>query len=92
MKSPEASRKEWNVYILRCSDGTLYTGITTDVERRLHEHNQVDSKAARYLKTRRPVELVYQERAPSRGEAMKRERAVKKLSRSRKLKLIQDGI
>ena len=90
MKQPDVPRKDWSVYILRCRDGTLYTGITIDVERRLHEHNQVDSKAARYLKTRRPVELVYQERAPSRGEAMKRERAIKKLSRDRKLKLIQE--
>jgi putative endonuclease len=89
MKSPQASCQEWNVYILRCRDGTLYTGITTDVERRLHEHNQVDSKSARYLKTRRPVVLVYQEKASTRGEAMKRERAIKKLPRSAKLKLVQ---
>jgi putative endonuclease len=92
MNNEEAYSREWTVYILRCSDGTLYTGITTDVERRLHEHNQVDSKAARYLKTRRPFELVYQENAPSRGEAMKRERAIKNLARNRKLKLISGDI
>jgi len=91
MKSGGTSRREWTVYILRCSDGTLYTGITTNVVRRLYEHNQVDSKSAHYLKTRRPVELVYQEKAPSRGEAMKRERAIKKLPRSSKLRLIQEG-
>ena len=89
MKAGDRSRREWHVYILRCHDSTLYTGITTDVKRRLREHNQVDSKAARYLKTRRPVELVYQEKASSRGEAMKREREIKKLPRSGKLKLVQ---
>lgn len=89
MNPEDASPREWTVYILRCRDGTLYTGITTDIERRMYEHNTVDSKSARYLKTRRPVELVYQEKAASRGEAMKRERAIKNLPRSRKLKLIQ---
>jgi putative endonuclease len=87
--SGEVVNREWTVYILRCSDGTLYTGITTDVERRVREHNEVDSKSARYLKTRRPVELVYQESARTRGEAMKRERAIKSLPRVRKLRLIR---
>lgn len=89
MNSGEVVNREWTVYILRCSDGTLYTGITTDVERRVREHNEVDSKSARYLKTRRPVELVYQESARTRGEAMKRERAIKSLPRVRKLRLIR---
>ncbi|MFN2159280.1 MAG: GIY-YIG nuclease family protein [Anaerolineales bacterium] len=89
MNSEEVVNREWTVYILRCSDGTLYTGITTDVERRVREHNEVDSKSARYLKTRRPVELVYQESARTRGEAMKRERAIKSLPRVRKLRLIR---
>jgi putative endonuclease len=89
VNSEEVVNREWTVYILRCSDGTLYTGITTDVERRVREHNEVDSKSARYLKTRRPVELVYQESARTRGEAMKRERAIKSLPRVRKLRLIR---
>ena len=75
------------VYILECSDQTLYTGITTDVDKRLEEHNTSD-KGAKYTKARRPVRLLYCEDAPDRSSASKREYAIKKLTRSEKLKLI----
>jgi len=75
------------IYILRCSDDTLYTGITTDLERRLDEHNNSD-KGAKYTKLRRPVDLVYSEESEDRSSASKREYAIKKLSRKEKLELI----
>ena len=74
------------LYLLRCGDGTLYTGITTDVERRAEEHNA--GKGAKYTRSRRPVEVVYREACGSRSEALRREIAVKKLSRQEKLALI----
>ncbi|NVK24133.1 MAG: GIY-YIG nuclease family protein [Gammaproteobacteria bacterium] len=76
----------WYVYVLRCADDSLYTGITTDKERRLTQHNA--GKAAKYTRVRTPVEMVYSESASDRSEATKREMAIKKLSRSQKLKLI----
>ncbi|MEA3370344.1 MAG: GIY-YIG nuclease family protein [Campylobacterota bacterium] len=75
------------VYILECSDKTLYTGIATDVERRLDEHNN-SQKGAKYTKVRRPVELVYSEESENRSSASKREHEIKKLSRKQKLELI----
>lgn len=78
----------WYVYILRCADGTLYTGITTDVLRRIEEHNSHDRLAARYTRSRRPVELVYAERSDDRASAGRREAAIKKMSRSAKLALL----
>lgn len=74
----------WFVYILRCADGSFYTGITTDVERRLEEHNASDRLGARYTRSRRPVSLAYFEEAPSRGEATKREAAIRRLGRAGK--------
>ena len=88
MREETPGESAWVVYIAQAGDGTFYTGITKDVERRMHEHNQVDSKSAKYLRTRRPVKLVYRENAGSQGEAMKRERAIKNLSRERKEQLI----
>ena len=79
--------KEWWVYIVACSDGSLYTGITTDRERRIAEHND-SKKGAKYTRNRRPVDLVYSEMHPDRSTASKREYEVKKLSRAEKLKLI----
>ena len=76
----------WWVYILRCADDSLYTGITTDKERRLKQHNA--GKAAKYTRVRTPVEMVYSESAENRSEATKREMAIKKLTRQQKLKLI----
>lgn len=77
----------WCVYILRCADGSLYTGITTDSARRLAEHNGDGPRGARYTRSRRPVELVYAETAPSRDAAARREAAIKRFDRARKLAL-----
>lgn len=78
------------VYILKCCDGTLYTGIAKDVLKRLEEHNTSD-KGAKYTKARRPVKLLYSEASEDRSSASKREYAIKKLSRTQKLELIQRG-
>lgn len=75
-------------YIVECADHTLYTGYTTDLARRVAEHNG-SSKGAKYTRTRRPVVLVYSEIHSTRSEAMKRESAIKHLSRKEKLELIQ---
>jgi len=77
----------WYVYILQCADRTLYTGITTDLERRVDEHNN-DRAGARYTRARRPVSLVYAEVADSRSLASRREAAIKKLSRADKQLLV----
>jgi putative endonuclease len=74
------------VYILRCSDGTLYAGSTTDVEARARAHN--DGRGARYTAGRRPVSVVYQEECGSRSAALRREHALKRLTRSAKDALI----
>ncbi len=79
---------EWTVYILRCRDGSLYTGITTDPERRLAEHNS-DRGAARYTRARRPVQMIYTEPAADRAAASRREAAIKRLSRAEKLRLVE---
>ncbi|MEN8670727.1 MAG: GIY-YIG nuclease family protein [Ketobacter sp.] len=73
--------------MLQCSDRTLYTGITTDLQRRLREHNEAKA-GARYTRVRRPVTLVYSEPAGSRSEAARREAQIKKLSRCEKLLLV----
>jgi len=78
---------KYYVYILRCSDDTLYTGITTEIKRRVDEHNNSD-RGAKYTKLRRPVTLVYSEESEDRSSASKREYAIKKLSREKKLELI----
>lgn len=82
------SDKTWQVYIVRCADTSLYTGIALDVTRRIHEHNN-SHLAARYTRARRPVQLVYSETCASRGDALRREMAIKKLSRSDKELLCQ---
>ena len=78
---------EYVVYILRCGDGSLYTGITTDLERRVTVHNS--GKGAKYTRSRLPVEPVYWETAPDKSTALRRERAITALSRTEKLKLIE---
>jgi putative endonuclease len=78
----------WYVYILRCADDTLYTGITTDVERRVREHNAGGRLGARYTRARRPVTLCYAEPVPTRAAAAKREAAIKKLDRAAKTRLV----
>ena len=74
-------------YIVRCSDDTLYTGWTTDLNRRIRMHNE--KKGAKYTKNRVPVSLVYYETFETKQEAQKREYAIKQLSRSQKLKLLE---
>jgi len=82
---------EWFVYILRCADNSLYTGITIDVARRLNEHNGLGALGAKYTKVRRPVRLVYEEKVASRSAASKREYAIKKLKKYQKEVLILDS-
>lgn len=77
------------LYILRCGDGTLYTGTTDDVERRLTAHRS--GKGAKYTRGRGPLEVVYREECADRSAALKREYAVKQLPREEKLKLIESG-
>jgi predicted GIY-YIG superfamily endonuclease len=79
----------WFVYILRCADGTLYTGITKDLARRIQQHNA--GTASRYTRSRRPVKLVYQEPQRSQSLALRREAAIKKLTRRQKLALIREA-
>ena len=78
--------RSWYVYILECHDGTYYTGITTDIERRLYEHNH-SPRGARYTRSRRPVRLRYHERCASRSDALKTEITIKKMSRRQKIRL-----
>jgi len=78
----------WSVYILRCADASLYTGITKDIENRLRQHNGEISGGAKYTRGRRPVELVYQQSVESFQQAQQEERRIKKLDRRAKLLLI----
>lgn len=77
----------WKVYIVRCSDDSLYTGITTDLDRRISEHNWT-WLWAKYTKMRQPVELVYSQSCENRSEASKEEIRIKGLTRKKKLELI----
>ena len=76
----------WTLYILRCADGTLYTGITSDPVRREQQHN--DGSAAKYTRSRRPVQIVYREACADKSAALSREIAVKRLTRRQKEHLI----
>ncbi len=78
------------VYLLRCRDGTLYTGYTDNPERRLRVHNA--GKGAKYTRSRLPVELVYQEQCPDKSAALRREREIKRMRRAEKLALISGGV
>lgn len=80
----------WYLYILRCCDGTLYTGITTDVEKRLETHRS--GKGAKYTRGRGPLELVYRETCGSHSDALKREMAVKRLTRTQKEAMIANHV
>ena len=82
---------DWTVYIVRCADGTLYTGIAVDVMRRVAEHNSNNLLGASYTRGRRPVALAYQEPAESRSAAAKREYEIKQLSRKKKEALVLGG-
>jgi predicted GIY-YIG superfamily endonuclease len=87
LKLKEQLNERWFVYILRCGDGSLYTGIAKDVDRRLKQHNA--GTASRYTRSRLPVALEYQEEQPNQSMALKREFAIKALSRKAKELLIQ---
>lgn len=79
---------DWTVYILRCGDGTLYTGVTDDMDRRLAAHRA--GRGAKYTRGRGPLEPVYREIVPDKSSALRREIAIKRLSRAEKLALIQN--
>jgi putative endonuclease len=78
----------WYTYIVRCGDGTLYTGVTTDTARRMEEHNHT-SKGAKYTRARRPVTLVFVNKHPDRSAACKHEAALKKMDRAGKEMVIE---
>jgi putative endonuclease len=80
----------WFVYIVRCADRSLYTGITTDAKKRVAEHN--DGKGAKYTRARVPVRLVYVEPAPDRSAAARREREIKRMPASVKRRLVREGV
>lgn len=78
---------EWHVYIVRCSDGSLYTGVALNVDDRVKRHNS--GKGARYTRSRKPVELVYTETVGDKGDALRREYDIKQLSAMDKRRLIE---
>lgn len=78
----------WHVYIIRCADGTLYTGVSTDVARRFEEHSCGSPKSAKYLRGRTPLELVYSREVGTRSEALIEERRIKRMTRPQKTRLI----
>lgn len=80
----------YDVYMVRCNNGSLYTGITNDVMRRVNQHNGELPGGAKYTKMHRPVKLVYRETYPSKEDAARREYALKQLSHTEKLKLVQN--
>lgn len=82
-------KNKWYVYIVECSDGTLYTGISTDVEKRVKKHN--NGTGAKYTKGRLPVTLRYITKVSNRSEASKEEYRIKQLPRQQKMKLIWEG-
>ena len=79
----------WYVYIVQCSDDSLYTGVARDVERRIRQHN--DGRGAKYTRARRPVRLVHSEPAADRGSALRREQQIKRMTRLSKKRLIAGG-
>ena len=80
--------KTWYIYFLRCADKSLYAGITTDIDRRIEEHNHSNSLGAKYTRVRRPVTLAYLEQTTSRSVASQREYQLKKLSKKEKEYLV----
>ena len=80
--------QSWQVYLLKCADGTLYTGVAADLERRLLQHNGQLAGGPKYTRGRRPVQLLWCAAAANRSEAQQREAAIKKLPRCDKLKLL----
>ena len=91
IQKPLPQEKSWLVYVLRCADHSLYSGITLDMARRLSEHNQQPGRAAAYTWSRRPVRLVYKEAHQGRAAASRREAEIKKMNRADKEQLIRAG-
>ena len=94
VKTPRSRAKvasPWSVYVVRCVDDTLYTGIASDVERRIAEHLKPNGKGSKYLRGRGPLELVFVQGCESRGAALSFESRMKKLSRAEKEEVIQCG-
>jgi len=87
--SPKKNRRRWHVYILRCSDDSLYAGITIDINKRLDRHSS--GKASKYTRSRRPVNLVWFKKMKDESAARKAEMAIKSLSRQMKIALIRNG-
>lgn len=81
---------EWHVYIVKCSDGSLYTGVALDVDDRVQRHNA--GKGAKYTRSRKPVELVYTESVDSKGDALRREYEIKQLAVKEKHRLIEQFV
>jgi len=82
--------KPWYLYVVQCNDLSLYTGVATDTDRRIREHNE-SPRGAKYTRARRPVTLVYKRRYPNKGEAMRAEHEFKKLMRTTKLEIIENS-
>lgn len=82
---------EHYVYIVECADGTFYTGYTTNIKRRLNEHNYSFKRGAKYTRSRRPVKLVYKEQHDSCSAALKRENQIKRLTRKQKIDLLKNN-
>ena len=86
------AESDWQVYLLQCADGTLYTGVARDVQRRLRQHNGELVGGAKYTAARRPVNLLWSEACSDRSEAQRREAEIKKLQRREKLALSRGGV
>ncbi len=92
VESPDSSTAQWSVYLVRCSDGSLYTGIATDVSRRLAEHAQEKGKGAKYLRGKGPLRLVLVRSIGSRALALRVEMHIKRLSKPQKEELIEQEV
>jgi putative endonuclease len=91
MEQLEAERAEWYLYMIRCHDGSLYTGITNDIGRRFARHREMGKQGAKYLRGRGPLEVVFKKKIGNRSSALKIEQKIKKLSKSRKEIIIHRG-
>ncbi|WP_086023613.1 GIY-YIG nuclease family protein [Shewanella loihica] len=88
MPQEKLASTTWSLYMIRCANGHLYTGITTDIDRRFKEHSDNGPKTAKYLRGKGPLTLVYHEQVGCRSDALKREIAVKRLTKTQKVALI----
>ncbi len=91
MAQLEAEKAGWHIYMIRCRDGTLYTGISNDVIRRFEQHQKTGKQGAKYLRGRGPLKLVFQKKIGSKSSALKMEQKIKKLSKSQKEIIIHTG-